>query len=193
VVFVIEFEYAGRSIRRTGTRMTMRILPCWQELRAVAVAAFLLAANGAWAAAIGDPAPAFSLPDGRGGTLALEQLHGQVVYVDFWASWCAPCRRSFPWMNEMQQRYGGRGLAIVAINVDAKREDALRFLRKYPADFAVVYDGTGATPGAYEVKAMPSSFLVDAQGRIAAIELGFLDARRAAIEHRIRSLIESRQ
>ena len=172
--------------------MIMSMPLCRQELRVVAVAAYLLAAHGAWAAAIGDPAPAFSLPDTRGGTFALEQLRGQVVYVDFWASWCGPCRRSFPWMNEMQQRYGGRGFAIVAINVDAKREDADRFLRQYSAQFAVVYDGTGATPGAYAVKAMPSSYLVDARGRIAGIELGFLDERRAEIEARIRSLVESR-
>jgi len=170
----------------------MRMPLNWHDLRAAAAAAFLLAANGTWAAAIGEPAPAFSLPAAQGGTVALEQLRGQVVYVDFWASWCGPCRRSFPWMNEMQQRYGGRGFAIVAINVDAKREDADRFLRQYPAQFAVVYDGTGATAGAYAVKAMPSSYLVDARGRIAGIELGFRDERRAEIEARIRSLVESR-
>jgi hypothetical protein len=95
-------------------------------------------------------------------------------------------------MNEMQQRYGARGLAIVAINVDAKREDALRFLQQHPADFAVVYDSTGATPGAYAVKAMPSSFLIDARGRINAIEQGFLDERRGDVEARIGALLEGR-
>ena len=171
----------------------MRLPIRWRELRAAtAFAAFLLAANATLAAVIGDAAPAFALPAAGGGTIALEQLHGQVVYVDFWASWCGPCRRSFPWMNEMQQRYGGRGFAIVAINVDAKREDALRFLRQYPADFAVVYDGTGATPGAYAVKAMPSFYLIDARGRIAGIELGFRDERRAELEARIRLLLEGR-
>ncbi len=161
-------------------------------LRTAAIAALWLAAVWARAAAIGDVAPAFALPTSGGGTISLGALRGQVVYVDFWASWCGPCRRSFPWMNELQQRYGGRGVTIVAINVDAKRADADRFLRQYPATFAVVYDDTGATPGAYAVKAMPSSYLIDPQGRIAGVEQGFLDERRAAIEDKIRSLIVAR-
>jgi cytochrome c biogenesis protein CcmG/thiol:disulfide interchange protein DsbE len=157
--------------------------------RTAAVAAFWLVTVGARAAAVGDSAPAFALPTSGGGTISLEQLRGQVVYVDFWASWCGPCRRSFPWMNELQQRYGGRGVTIVAINVDAKRADADRFLRQYPATFAVVYDSTGATPGAYAVKAMPSSYIIDSQGRLAGVEQGFHEERRAAIEEKIRSLI----
>jgi len=159
---------------------------------AAASVALWLAAGGAHAAAVGDAAPAFALPTAQGETISLLQLRGQVVYVDFWASWCAPCRRSFPWMNELQQRYGGRGVTIVAINVDVRREDANRFLRQYPATFAVVYDGTGATPGAYAVKAMPSSYIIDPKGRIAGVEHGFLEERRAALEEKIRSLIAAR-
>ena len=155
---------------------------------AAAIVAMSVAAGGAVAAAVGDAAPAFVLPTAESGTISLEQLRGQVVYVDFWASWCGPCRRSFPWMNEIQQRYGGRGVTIVAINVDAKRADAERFLRQYPATFAVVYDGVGATPRAYDVKAMPSSYLVDREGRIAGIEYGFLEERRSAVEDKIRAL-----
>jgi cytochrome c biogenesis protein CcmG, thiol:disulfide interchange protein DsbE len=159
---------------------------------AAAIVALWLVAGGVGAAAVGDAAPAFALPTAPVGTISLDQLRGQVVYVDFWASWCGPCRRSFPWMNEMQQRYGGRGVTIVAINVDAKRADADRFLRQYPATFAVVYDSTGATPGAYAVKAMPSSYIIDPQGRIAGVEQGFLEERRAAVEETIRSLILAR-
>ena len=158
----------------------------------VAIAALWLVAGGVRAAAVGDAAPAFALLTAQGATISPEQLRGQVVYVDFWASWCGPCRRSFPWMNEMQQRYGGRGVTIVAINVDTKRADADRFLRQYPATFAVVYDGTGATPGAYAVQAMPSSYIIDPQGRIAGVEHGFRDERRAALEEKIRSLIVAR-
>jgi len=161
-----------------------------RPLRFLAFAAALcLAAGSAVAATIGGMAPSFSLPTAEGTSIDLERLRGQVVYVDFWASWCGPCRRSFPWMSELQQRYANRGLTIVAVNVDAKREDAARFLREFPATFAVVYDGGGATPRAYGVKAMPSSFIVDARGRIAGIESGFHEDRRAAIEDTIRSLI----
>jgi len=159
----------------------------------VAASAVLwLVAGGALAAAIGDAAPPFVLPTGGDATIALARLRGQVVYIDFWASWCGPCRRSFPWMNELQRRYGDRGLTIIAINVDAKRADAERFLRQYPATFTVAYDSAGTTPGAYEVKAMPSSYLVDREGRIAGIEQGFLDERRAALEGHVRELLAVR-
>ena len=156
------------------------------------VIAFCVVAGRALAAAVGDPAPAFVLPTVEGRTISLDELRGRVVYVDFWASWCGPCRRSFPWMNELQQRYGDRGVTVVAINVDAKREDAERFLRQYPATFAVLYDAAGATPRAYDVKAMPSSYLVDREGRIAGIEHGFLDERRSSLEDAIRRLIAGR-
>ncbi len=95
-------------------------------------------------------------------------------------------------MNEIQQRYGDRGFTIIAINVDAKREDAERFLRQYPASFPVVFDSAGAAPAAYGVKAMPSSYVVDANGRIVGLEHGFLDERRAALEAMIRSLVAAR-
>jgi thiol-disulfide isomerase/thioredoxin len=170
-----------------GSSMLLRAL-----CTAAAIAALCVATRGTLAAAIGDAAPAFILPTAEGRTISLEHLRGQVVYVDFWASWCGPCRRSFPWMNELQQRYGGRGVTIIAINLDAKREDADRFLRQYPATFAVVYDGTGAAPRAYDVKAMPSSYIVDPGGRIAAIEHGFRDERRPAMEDTIRSLMTVR-
>ena len=141
---------------------------------------------------VGSPAPAFALPDGKGAQVRLEQLRGQVVYVDFWASWCGPCKRSFPWMNEMQQKYGDKGLAIVAINVDKKRDDADRFTRQAVPAFTVVYDGAGAAPAAYGVKAMPSSYLIDARGTIVEVDQGFRDDRKAALEERIRALVAAR-
>jgi hypothetical protein len=95
-------------------------------------------------------------------------------------------------MNEMQRRYGNQGLSIVAINVDRKRDDATRFLSEVPADFTVLYDAPGATPAAYAVKAMPSSYLIDRGGNIVAIEQGFRDESRSALEQRIRALVTPR-
>ena len=152
----------------------------------------LLVAAAAGAATVGAPAPAFALPDADGRPVALEGLRGQVVYVDFWASWCGPCRRSFPWMNEMTQKYGERGFKVVAINVDRKRADAERFLAKVPATFSILFDPTGATPGAWEIKGMPSSFLIDARGTIVQAEHGFDDAQKAALETQIRALLPAR-
>ena len=140
----------------------------------------------------GQPAPAFALPRAAGDVLTLESLQGRVVFVDFWASWCAPCKRSFPWMNELQRKYGDKGLAVVAINVDKRRADADRFLAQVPASFAVVYDPAGTAPAAYGVKGMPSSYLVDARGNVVEVESGFNDERAAALEARIRALIAAR-
>ena len=137
----------------------------------------------------GAAAPNFSLPTAKGEPLALDKLRGRVVYVDFWASWCAPCRRSFPWMNEMQQKYGAKGFTIVAINVDKKRADAEKFLAQIPANFPVVYDEAGVTPAAYAVKGMPSSYLVDPRGNITYVERGFVDENKAPLEERVKALL----
>jgi cytochrome c biogenesis protein CcmG, thiol:disulfide interchange protein DsbE len=158
------------------------------RLPALLLAAVLLAPL-AHAAEPGEAAPAFSLPTAKGDAVALEKLRGKVVYVDFWASWCGPCRRSFPWMSEMQQKYGTRGLVVVAINVDKKRADADRFLAQTPAGFTVVYDEAGATPSTYGVKGMPSSYLIDAQGKVTFVERGFLDEHKAELEQRIAALV----
>ena len=155
---------------------------------ALAVAAMGVAA-GVFAIDVGESAPAFVLPTAAGESVALDKLKGRVVYVDFWASWCAPCRRSFPWMNEMQQKYGARGLTVVGVNVDKRRPDAERFLLQTPAAFTVVYDEPGKTPEAYAVKAMPSSYLIDATGKVVAVESGFRDEQKAALEERIRALL----
>lgn len=154
--------------------------------------ALALVAGVAGATEVGEAAPPFSLANARGETVALPDLRGRVVYVDFWASWCGPCRRSFPWMNEMQQRYGDHGLTIVAINVDRRRADAEQFLQTNAARFAVVYDDRGATPLAYSVRGMPSSYLIDARGTVVDVEQGFRDDRKGALEDRIRSLLSSR-
>src|SRR5258706_9371226 len=159
---------------------------------ALALAILLWGTGVAGATDAGQPAPDVALPDAQGTVIALETLRGKVVYVDFWASWCGPCRRSFPWMNELHERYAGRGLIIVAVNVDKKRADAERFLAQYPAAFAVVFDPAGALPQAYAVPGMPTSYLVDARGNIVHVEPGFHDDQRAALEARIRSLLADR-
>ena len=155
---------------------------------AAVLCAFVLAGPAA-AVEAGQAAPAFALPTAKGDTVALDKLRGKVVYVDFWASWCGPCRRSFPWMNEMQQKYGGKGLVVVAVNVDKKRADADRFLAQNPAGFTIVFDEAGATPSAYDVKGMPSSYLIDPTGKVTFVERGFLDESKAVLEQKIAALV----
>ena len=152
----------------------------------------LLVTPAVGAVALGEIAPAFALSNAAGQDVDLEKLRGSVVYVDFWASWCGPCKRSFPWMNEMSRKYGPKGFTIVAINVDKKREDAEKFLKFAPAEFTVVYDPAGKAPAAWQVKAMPSSYLVDASGKVVLVETGFKDERKGEVEERIRAALGGR-
>jgi thiol-disulfide isomerase/thioredoxin len=133
-------------------------------------------------------APAFDLP-GTNGRISLEQYRGQVVYLDFWASWCTPCRQSFPWMNAMQAKYGPQGLRVVAINLDAIDQDAQRFLADVPARFVIGFDPTFTTPHRYGVKGMPTSIVINADGRILARHMGFRPADQQALEQTIRTAL----
>ena len=134
------------------------------------------------------PAPSFILPT-RGGTVALDSLRGNVVYVDFWASWCGPCQKSFPWMKSLYDRFGSKGLVIVAINLDKDRSAADDFLAKYPAPFQVAFDPSGKTAKAYKVWGMPTSYVVSPTGAILATHPGFDPKRTAAIEAEIESAL----
>jgi cytochrome c biogenesis protein CcmG/thiol:disulfide interchange protein DsbE len=126
-------------------------------------------------------APGFTLP-AREGTVSLDSLRGHVVLVDFWASWCDPCKQSFPWLASMHQRYAGKGLAIVAVNLDKKRGKADEFLRDHPAPFTVAYDPEGKTAEAFKVRGMPSSYLVGPGGEILYSHVGFDPGKTGEIE-----------
>lgn len=114
-----------------------------------------------------------SLPAAADDTLDLAGYSGKVVVLDFWASWCVPCRRSFPWLNEMQARYGDDGLVVVGVNVDEDPAAAEAFLMEYPADFEIFYDTGGALANQYDLPGMPSSFVIGRDGELAASHLGF--------------------
>ena len=106
-------------------------------------------------------------------SLQLDDYAGKVVVLDFWASWCVPCRRSFPWMNEMQQKYADRGLIIIGVNLDNDAADAASFLQEYPAQFRIAYDTDKTLAREYGVQAMPSSFMIGRDGKVVDSHLGF--------------------
>ena len=163
-----------------------------RQARMLAAAAALAAAGQALALEPGQAAPGFSLA-GPTGTVKLEQYQGKLVYVDFWASWCGPCRQSFPWMNEMQARYGAQGLQVVGINVDAKTDDARSFLNTNPATFVIAFDPNGSAPRSYGIKGMPSSVLIGPDGKVLYEHSGFRPADRSVLEARIKSALGARQ
>lgn len=106
-------------------------------------------------------------------TAALSQYKGKVIYVDFWASWCGPCAKSFPFLNEMHKQFKEQGLQIVGVNLDENISDAKSFLAKYPAMFTVVTDVSKQCAKDFDVKAMPSSYIIDREGKVQHIHLGF--------------------
>lgn len=129
-------------------------------------------------------APAIDLPtyDGR---ITPADLAGKVVYVDFFASWCGPCKVSFPWLKVMQEQYAPKGLVIVAINVDKDRADAMHFVTHFSPNFLVGYDPSGKTAEAFHVEGMPSSFLISPTGTILYSHVGFETKDAPKIEAQI--------
>jgi thiol-disulfide isomerase/thioredoxin len=167
------FSCAPNMARRRSPAATRRFIGLTGLL-----AALLLSAGPAGSAA----APA----------LDLSSYRGRVVIVDFWASWCKPCRESIPWLNRMHRDYASQGLVIIGVNVDANRADADRFLRDVPIDFNVLYDAGGALATRFEVPAMPSSYVFDRDGKLVQTHIGFRNTKRDAREAELRKLLELR-
>lgn len=125
-------------------------------------------------------------------TLLTQQLQvqkGNVVYVDFWSSWCVPCRKSFPWMNELQDKYQKQGLTILSINLDHDRNLANKFLEQNPAAFPIIYDPKGRIARKYKLKGMPSSFIIDRAGNAVSAHVGFNKQKSLAYEQEIIQLL----
>ena len=123
------------------------------------------------------------------GQLNLEQYHGKVVYVDFWASWCGPCRQSFPVMNDLQETYGEDNFVIIAINEDSEPGAAEQFLDQYPANFTIFYDQNGELAKYFKVDAMPTSYLLDQAGTAKYRHRGFRQKDVAKLEQQIETLL----
>jgi thiol-disulfide isomerase/thioredoxin len=175
------------KVKTSSRHRLPALLPAAALIAALSAALF---AGPARALEPGDAAPAFELP-GTTSNVSLARLRGKVVYLDFWASWCGPCRQSFPWMNEMQARYGSKGLTVVAINLDAKPADAQAFLAEVPASFTVGFDRQGDIPRSYEIKGMPSSVLVGRDGKVIQVHAGFRSDERQVLEDAIAAALSA--
>jgi peroxiredoxin len=146
----------------------------------------IVAASGASPLGRGQPAPACSAAALDGGRrISIADYRGKVVYLDFWASWCPPCRESFPFMNELRRDFAGKGLEIVAISVDKTAEDARRFAAEHAAQFALALDTAAACPAAYQLPGMPTSFVIDRTGLIRAVHEGFRSEDAAEIRREL--------
>jgi len=117
-------------------------------------------------------------------------LHkGKVVYLDFWASWCRPCKQSFPWLNDLQQKYKEQAFTVFSVNLDANPEFARQFLEQTPANFPIFYDAKGKLSKKFKLKGMPSSFLLNPQGKIVQAHVGFNPEKQQQYEKEISALM----
>ena len=149
--------------------------PGWtrQSVWVLITLAILSAPAHAERADVGRQAPAFEATTLAGQPIAMADLKGRILLVDFWASWCDPCREEFPEFEALYQEFRNRGVEIVAVSVDRKRENAEAFLAKHPVTFAVVHDNDHAIADRFKPRAMPTAYVVDQAGIVRFVHLGY--------------------
>jgi peroxiredoxin len=135
-------------------------------------------------------APSFALPSRGGDTVSLAQLKGKVVMLNFWASWCGPCRQEMPLLDQMHKRYSSLGFTLVGVNVDANSKDAEEWLSKTPVSFPVVFDRESKVSKLYDVSAMPSTVFIDRQGNVRYLHRGYKAGDEGEYLNQIRALLK---
>ncbi|MCC6542951.1 MAG: TlpA family protein disulfide reductase [Nitrospirae bacterium] len=153
----------------------------------------LLIATNSWAIQVNNKAPEFNLPDIYGKTVSLNSLKGKVVYINFWASWCGPCKQEFPQLEKLAATYSGSGLFILAINQDKTRSGMVEFLDKNPissSNMKVLTDPQFSVISSYGPRAMPTSFIIDKEGVVRYIHFGFSETDPSKWIKEIDSLIK---
>lgn len=138
------------------------------------------------------PAPDFTLTDAGGRPVTLSDLRGQVVMINFWASWCGPCRAEMPLLEQIHQRYEPLGFTLLGVNVEENSADGQAFLRERPVSFPVLYDPENGISKLYDVVAMPSTVLIDRQGNIRYLHHGYKPGYENDYQDQIRVLARER-
>jgi thiol-disulfide isomerase/thioredoxin len=149
----------------------------------------VLAAGGTVAAALKAPDVSLHGPDG---VVHLSDYRGKVLLVDFWASWCVPCKASFPALDAIYREFQPRGLEVLAVNVDETQRNADSFLAAHPHRMTVLFDPKGIGPEAFGVKGMPTSFLIDKTGAIRFTHTGYAGSVEASYRKEIEQLLAER-
>jgi thiol-disulfide isomerase/thioredoxin len=155
----------------------------------VMVAAALWVATAAAFSEAPLPAPDIMLTTDVGSPLRLAELKGKVTLLDFWASWCIPCRASFPAIDALQKELRGKGFTVIAVNVDEDRRNAEQFLSTRPHTMTIAFDPKGQAAGAFKLKGMPSSIVVDRRGNIRFSHMGYTEKTLAQFRSEILQLL----
>ncbi len=160
-----------------------RFIP--RALLAALLAGCLAGAN----ATAPQPAPDFTLKSLSGENLKLSELRGQVVLVNFWASWCGPCRQEMPLLDEMYQRYQKLGFTVLGVNVEQDGAPAQVLLKEHPVHFPVLFDPQSTVSKLYNLNAMPSTVLVDRNGNVRYLHQGYLPGYEQTYQQQISELL----
>ncbi len=136
-----------------------------------------------------DTAPDFTLKSASGENIKLSELRGQVVLINFWASWCGPCRQEMPHLERLFQRYEPLGFTLLGVNVEKNAGDAQKMLDASPVSFPILFDHENAVTKLYDVNAMPSTVLVDRDGNVRYLHRGYKPGYEDDYQAQIRELI----
>jgi thiol-disulfide isomerase/thioredoxin len=135
------------------------------------------------------PAPEINLP-GEQGEVRLTDYEGKVVYLDFWASWCIPCKKSFPWMAKIKKKYSVQGFEVIAVNLDKDKKLADEFLKMMNINFVIAFDDSGKSASDYDLQGMPVSYLIGRDSKVHASHLGFREQDKVKLEQAIQTLLK---
>lgn len=138
---------------------------------------------------VSGPAPDFTLASASGKNIKLSELRGEVVMVNFWASWCGPCREELPLLDALYQQYRDYGFTLLGVNVDENRGAADKLLEQIPVSFPVLYDPTSAVSELYQVDAMPSTILIDRDGNLRYLHRGYKPGYEDQYDAEVKALV----
>jgi len=139
--------------------------------------------------AMGAPAPTFQLDSVSGTKLSLNDLHGKVVLINFWASWCGPCRKEMPILEQLNKQYRSKGVSLVGVNVEPDSADALKWLKSTPVTFPILFDRDSSVSKLYQVQGMPNTVIIDRHGKVRFIHRGYQPGEENEYLDQIRALV----
>ena len=140
--------------------------------------------------ALANAAPDFTLPSSTGENVRLAEQRGQVVMLNFWASWCGPCRQEMPLLDAMFQRYSSAGFVLYGVNVEEDNTDAIKLIKQLGVSFPILYDAESKASSLYQVDAMPTTVLIDKKGQIRFVNRGYKAGDENKYRDQIRELIK---